>query len=64
MRKFFKFVNARIKTFNIIDIKVVSFCGIFIGLILAKWVNIDIVPLVGFALLFYAWILHRIFGNK
>jgi len=59
--KIFKWVNEKAKNLNYIDIKIVACCGIFLGLILATWIHVNIWIWVILAILCYIWIIYRMF---
>ncbi len=62
--KFFKWLKEKnVKKFNFIDLKISAWCGISIGFILATWIHINIWIWVSLAVIFYVWIIRKVFSK-
>jgi len=59
MKKLLEWI--KIKKFNLIDAKITALCGVCIGLLLAKWININIIILIVLIVLSYSWIVYKVF---
>lgn len=51
----------KVKKFNLIDAKIFALCGMFIGMILAKLVDINVYLLLILAALLYICIIQKVF---
>jgi len=57
--KLLKFITK--KKFNLIDAKITALCGLFIGMALARLIEVNLYILIGLALLTYIWIVYKVF---